>query len=54
MVSDIETGLQQHGKVLPRITSFFSLRESEPEIERLVTEMDKVIPASSSPIPRLI
>jgi hypothetical protein len=40
--SHIETGLQQRGSFLPRITLLFQfLRESEPEIERSVSEMDK-------------
>jgi hypothetical protein len=35
------------GKVVPRITSLFRfLRNSEPEIERNVGEMDKVSPFS--------
>jgi hypothetical protein len=41
-ISDIETGQQQRGGFLPRIASLFQfLRESEPEIERSVGEMDK-------------
>jgi hypothetical protein len=47
---DIETGLQQRGKFLPRIASLFQfLRDSEPGIERVVNEMDKV--ASTRTLP---
>ena len=55
-ISDIETGQQQRGRFLPRIDSLFQfLRESEPEIERSVSEMDKVgfPPPPPLPIPRL-
>jgi hypothetical protein len=47
---NIETVLQQRGKFLPRIVSLFQfLRDSEPGIERVVNEMDKV--ASTCTIP---
>jgi hypothetical protein len=37
-------------KLIPRITSLFQfLRDSEPEIERLVNEMDKVRPSTFLP-----
>jgi len=43
---NIKTGQQRRGRFLPRITSLFQfLQVPEPEIERLVNEMDK---ASSS------
>jgi hypothetical protein len=45
-----ETRLRQRGKILQRIASAFRLpRNSEPEIERLVNEMDKV--ASTCTLP---
>ena len=38
----INTRLQKHGKILLQITSLFRfLREPEPEIERLVNEMNE-------------
>jgi hypothetical protein len=41
-MSCVEIGQQQRGRFIPRITSLFQfLRESEPEIERNVSEMDK-------------
>jgi hypothetical protein len=50
--SHIETGQQQRVRFLPRITSLFQfLRESGPEIERLVTEMDKAGLSGSPPLP---
>ena len=37
--------LEQRIKIIPRIASLFrSLRDSKPEIERIVNEMDKVGP----------
>ena len=45
MVADIETGLQQRGRLFPWIPSLFQfLRDTEPEIEGLIDEMDKVAP----------
>jgi len=42
-VSSIEAGQQRRGRFLPRITSLFQfLQVPEPEIERIVNEMDKV------------
>ena len=50
MVLDIEPGLQQHGGILPRIASLFqSLWVSQPEIERLVNEIDKVASVCTFP-----
>jgi hypothetical protein len=50
-VLDIEPGLQQRGRVLPRIASLFqSLWVSQPEIERLVSEIDKVASACTFPL----
>jgi hypothetical protein len=49
---NIGTGLRQRGKLLPRITSLFQfLRGSEPEIERIVDEMDKAGYFCLSPLP---
>ena len=40
---NVEIGLRQLGKMLPRITSFLQLlRESESEIQKRVNEMDEV------------
>jgi len=45
---NIEIGQQRRGRFLPRITSLFQfLQVPEPEIERLVNEMDKA--CSSTP-----
>ena len=59
-VPNIGTELQQRGKFLPWITSLFqflrgSEPEIEPEIERIVGEMDKagLRAFSHLPIPRL-
>ena len=42
-VTNIETGLQQLERILPRIASFFQfLRDSEPVIQRRVNVMDEV------------
>lgn len=52
-VANAETGLQQLGKMLPRITSLFQfLRDSKPEIERRVNEMDKVSPSVVPTVPQ--
>ena len=49
-VPSIGTGVRQRGKLLPRIASFFQfLRGSEPEIERIVGEMDKAGHSASPP-----
>jgi hypothetical protein len=60
MVPNVETGLRQRGKLLPRIASLFpflsgSEPEIEPEIERSVDEMDKAGLSAfpSHPIPTL-
>jgi hypothetical protein len=51
-VPNIGTEPQQRGKFLPRITSLFQfLRGSEPEIERIVDEMDKAGFSAFSPLP---
>jgi hypothetical protein len=47
---EVETGPQQRGKLLPRIASLFQfLRDSEPGIERVVNEMDKVASTCNFP-----
>jgi hypothetical protein len=47
---DIEAGLQR-GKFLPRIASLFQfLRDSEPGIERVVNEIDKVASTRTLPL----
>ena len=49
----VGTGQQQRANLLPRIASLLCLRDSEPEIERLVNEMDKggpPLPPSSDPM----
>lgn len=49
-VPEIETGRQQRGNFILRIASFFQfLRDSEPEIERRVNEMDKAVFLPSTP-----
>jgi len=41
-VPDIETGQQQRGKILPRITSFFqSLRDSESKVQKHIDGIDQ-------------
>ena len=50
-VPNTKTGQRQFGKVLPQIASFFRfLRDSEPEVQRHVDELDEVsfhLPTSS-------
>ena len=47
---DVETGPQQRVKLLPRVASLFQfLRDSEPGIERVVNEMDKVASTCNFP-----
>jgi hypothetical protein len=50
-MSCVEIGQQQRGRFIPRITSLFQfLRESEPEIERNVSEMDKACSSAFFPL----
>ena len=48
------TGREQRGRLLPRIASFFQfLRDSEPEVQKRVNEMDEVIFSTApSTLPR--
>jgi len=51
-VLGIEAGQQRRGRFLPRITSLFQfLQVPEPEIERIVNEMDKAGSSTSLTLP---
>jgi len=51
-VLDVEEGQQRRGRFLPRITSIFQfLQVPEPEIERIVNEMDKAGFSTSLTLP---
>jgi hypothetical protein len=50
-VPNTGTGLRRRGKLLPRITSLFQFLRSEPEIERIVDEIDKAGLSAFSPLP---
>jgi len=51
-VLDVEAGRQRRGGFIPRITSLFQfLQVPEPEIERIVNEMDRVGSSTSPTLP---
>ena len=51
-VLELETVAERRGKLLPRFASLFQfLRDSEPEIQRRVNEMDMAGPPTFPPIP---
>ena len=50
---DIKTGLQKLGRFLPRIAPYFQfLRDSEPEIQKRIDEMDEVGFVTSPTLPQ--
>jgi len=52
-VPNVEAEQQRRGKFLPRITSLFQfLQVPEPEIERVVNEMDRVCSSTSPTLPQ--
>jgi len=53
LVLNIETGQRRRGRFLPRITSLFQfLQDPEPEIERIVNEMDQAGSSASVTLPQ--
>jgi len=52
-VLNVEAGQQRRGGFLPRITSLFQfLQAPEPEVERIVNEMDEAGSSTSLTLPR--